>query len=156
MKTIFIGIGVAILTLIGLLDAHAIPGEKISIDKLSGVVETGAWRDDFTLNRMELRSRTDSGHVGTYTIKKHWVLILRDVEGAPFEIINEMSLVFLRSEPADSIYFQYKKDTGRMLIWLTGDKELGIKIGSKVTISNVQFHSDEWGGGFSYDSLKVE
>lgn len=155
----FIRLILLIVTSLAMHDgAFAIPHEPTVVKELEGVVEEAVWRSGFKFMRVDLDKMHSMFRMTEreVVVEPHWIVILSDIHGIDAETVQAFSAYFLRNEPWDNIYDYKKPKDGRLLLWIPGGKDIKLKRGDRVKLSEAGLDYWEEGADISYKTILVE
>ncbi len=138
--------------------AFAIPHEPTVVKELHGVIEAAVWRSGFKFTRVDLDElhsvsrRTEKEIV----VEPHWIVILSDVKGIDAEAVQAFSALILRNEPWDSVYDYKKTKDGRLLFWIPGTKDMKLKHGDRIVLSEAVLDYWDEGAAIEYKMISVD
>ena len=144
---------------VGMCDfALAIPRKPVIVKELQGVVKAAVWRSGFKYTRLDLDemhsiSRTTEEEV---VVEAHWIVILADVKGIDADTVQAFSAYFLMNEPWDSIYLYKEDDDGHLLLWIPGAKDMKLKTGDRVVLSEAMLMQWDDAASCEYRTIAVD
>jgi hypothetical protein len=139
---------------------QAVPLPKEKFKEISGTVVEGTWISGVDSIRFARLGDTESWpkEIGTPDC---WYLVLKDVQGLTNDELANMSVQFvinLANFPFAGISERIQrrlKAEKLLFVCFRGGFDKRIRLGAKVSLLDVVYQADDWGGSMSYSKLEI-
>lgn len=131
---------------IGRIDVH-----KLKLPMVAGEVVSATWKSS---HKYELLVIEEGGiYQTTIANPDTWFLLLRNVRGCDPETSSTVSKLFMHSEPTDVLAFDYDPKVHSLFLRFTGSKNLEIRPGTEIELTDCDFSLSALGGSMGYSKL---